>query len=114
MQVNLEFVYDLTPKMVDDMLAAIRAGTYGVAALSQTVMPARTWIESQNATVADGHKSAGAREVADPDNAGGIGDASGVIMLDRIVAQRGSYEGRTWERLANEPREAVEKVFLRR
>ena len=28
MQVNLEFVYDLTPAMIDEMLAAMRAGTY--------------------------------------------------------------------------------------
>ena len=27
MQVNLRFEYDLTPQMVDDMLAAMRAGT---------------------------------------------------------------------------------------
>jgi len=114
MQVNLEFVYDLTPKIVDELLAAIREGTYPVAALPQTVAPGQTWIESQNATVAGGHKSAGAQEVTHPDNAGGIGDASGVIMLDRILAQKASYQGRTRERLVNEPGEQAQKVFSQR
>ncbi len=114
MQVNLEFVYDLTPRIVDELLTAIREGTYPVAALAQTVAPGQTWIESQNATVAGGHKSAGAQEVTDPDNAGGIGDASGVIMLDRILAQKASYQGRTRERLVNEPGEQAQKVFSQR
>ena len=33
MQVNLRFKYDLTPAMVDDMLAAMRAGTFDVKPL---------------------------------------------------------------------------------
>ena len=36
MQVNLEFVYDLTPAKIDEMLAAMRAGTYAVEPLAQT------------------------------------------------------------------------------
>ena len=36
MQVNLRFKYDLTPKMIDDMLAAMRAGTYDVKPRPQT------------------------------------------------------------------------------
>lgn len=111
MQVNLEFVYDLTPRIVDELLADIRSGTYQVAALAQTATPGRTWIESQSATVADGLKSAGAQDVTQPDNAGGIGDASGVIMLDRIVAQNASYQGRTRERLVNEPLDQAHKAF---
>ncbi|MDQ6932354.1 MAG: NAD(P)H-dependent oxidoreductase subunit E [Candidatus Eremiobacteraeota bacterium] len=114
MQVNLEFVYDLTPRIIDEMLAAIRGGTYGVPPLPQTAAPGRTWIESQNATVAGGYKSSGAQQVSDPDNAGGIGDATGVIMLDRILRHKSSYEGRTRERLVNEPRGNAEKVFSKR
>ena len=36
MQVNLEFVYDLTPQKIDAMLAAIRAGTFSVPPMPQT------------------------------------------------------------------------------
>ncbi len=103
MQVNLEFVYDLTPQVVDDMMAAMRGGTYEVAPLPQTATPGRTWIQSQNATVAGGQKSSGAQDVSDPDNAGGIGDVSGVVMLDRIRTDRNIYRGRSRERLLNEP-----------
>lgn len=103
MQVNLEFVYDLTPKMIDDMLAAIRGGTYPVAASAQTAVPPKTWILNQNAQVSRGEKSPGAQVVSNPDNPGGFADASGTIMLDRIVLARDRFTGRTSERLANEP-----------
>ena len=42
MQVNLEFVYDLTPQKIDEMLSAMRAGTYAVAPMAQTATPGRT------------------------------------------------------------------------
>ena len=102
MQVNLEFVYDLTPKMIDDMLAAMRGGTYAVAPMAQTQSPPRTWILQQGAQVSTGAKSAGARDQHSPDNAGGL-DKDGVIMLDRIILDRERFTGRTRERLAIEP-----------
>jgi NADH:ubiquinone oxidoreductase subunit E len=96
-QVNLEFVYDLTPEKVDAMIAAIRGGTYDVAPLPQTVKPGRTWRVEQDT----GRKSAGAMNVSDPNNAGGIGDASGIAMFDLIVG-RAKYETRSNERLLRE------------
>ena len=103
MQVNLEFVYDLTPQMIDDMLVAMRAGTYAVKPMVQTQAPDRTWMLSQESQISTGQKSAGGRNVSNPNNPGGIGDPSGVIMLDRIVAERDRFAGRTRERLASEP-----------
>ncbi|GAC1358431.1 MAG: hypothetical protein NVSMB31_18840 [Vulcanimicrobiaceae bacterium] len=103
MQVNLEFVYDLTPKMVDDILAAMRGGTYAVAPLAQTAAPGRDWIPRQDGEVSRGDKSPGGERVSNPNNPGGIGDPSGVIMLDRIILDRERFVGRTRERLANEP-----------
>lgn len=98
MQVNLRFKYDLTPKMVDDMLAAMRAGTYDVKPRPQTKAPGRSWkVEAE-----DGPKSAGGVGVPNPDNAGGVGDRSGVIMLDRIVSDP-AFAARSRERLAHEP-----------
>jgi NADH:ubiquinone oxidoreductase subunit E len=96
-QVNLEFVYDLTRESVDAMLAAIRGGTYGVQPLAQTVKPGRTWRVEQDT----GRKSAGALDQSNPNNAGGIGDASGVQMFDLIVG-RAKYETRSNERLVHE------------
>jgi NADH:ubiquinone oxidoreductase subunit E len=96
MQVNLEFVYDLTPQMVDDMLAAIRGGTYPVKPRVQTVAPSRTWSVPKGA----GRRSPGAQFVSDPDDPGGIGDRSGVIMLDRIV--RDVAQDRSSERLVRD------------
>jgi NADH-quinone oxidoreductase subunit E len=81
MQVNLEFVYDLTPQMVDDMLAAIHGGTYPVRARVQTKRPEKTWSVSKETRP----KAPGAQDVPSPNDPGGIGDRSGVIMLDRIV-----------------------------
>ena len=48
-------------------------------------------------------KSAGGVGVSNPNNAGGIGDRSGVIMLDRIVNDA-AFAARRSERLAHEPR----------
>jgi NADH-quinone oxidoreductase subunit E len=98
MQVNLRFKYDLTPKMVDDMLAAIRAGTYDVKPRPQTKAPERTW----KVAAETGRKSAGGVGVPNPNNAGGVGDRSGVIMLDRIVNDA-AFAARSHERLAHEP-----------
>jgi len=103
MQINLEFVYDLTPRMVDDVLAAIKGGTYPVAPLPQTGKPPGTWITNQDLQVSRGEKSPGGEDVSHPNNPGGIGDPSGVIMLDRIVLERERFVGRTRERMANEP-----------
>ncbi len=102
MQVNLEFVYDLTPAQIDGMIAAMQAGTYDVAPLPQTQTPGRTWQVLQDAQVSMGAKSAGAVDQPLPNNAGGL-DKDGVIMLDRIVNQDLRFKGRTQERLATEP-----------
>ena len=109
MQVNLEFVYDLTPKMIDDMLAAMRGGSYAVQPMVQSQAPPKTWIVSQESQVSTGEKSPGARDQISPNNAGGL-DASGVIMLDRIILERERFTGRTKERLVNEPSVVLEVV----
>lgn len=110
MQVNLEFVYSLTPEKIDDMLAAMRAGTYEVAPMPQTEMPAATWTFTQDAQVATGRKSAGAVGVPHPNNAGGVGDASGIIMLDRIVNGDIAFYERTKERAVRDSRAVTEVV----
>jgi NADH-quinone oxidoreductase subunit E len=110
MQVNLEFVYDLTPTLVDEMLAAMRAGTYAVEPMPQTDAPGRTWAIAQDAQIATGRKSAGARDVVSPNNAGGVGDASGIIMLDRIVNAQVAFYERTSERAVRDSRAVVETV----
>lgn len=97
MQVNLEFVYDLRPKLIDEMLAAMRAGTYPVQPLAQTRKPERTWKVPQDVR----RKSAGAQGVADPNDPGGVGDRSGVIMLERF-AQEKWLESRSKERLVSD------------
>ncbi|MBV8150189.1 MAG: NAD(P)H-dependent oxidoreductase subunit E [Candidatus Eremiobacteraeota bacterium] len=81
MQVNLEFVFDLTPALVDEMLAAMRGGTYAVPPLAQTLKPERGWLLPKDMKP----KSPGAQAVSNPNAPGGIADRSGVIMLDRIV-----------------------------
>jgi len=96
-QVNLEFVYDLTRESVDAMIAAIRAGTYDVKPLAQTVKPGPTWRVEHDT----GRKSAGARDQSNPNNAGGIGDPSGVQIFDLIVGKP-KYEARSNERLVHE------------
>lgn len=99
MQVNLEFVYDLTPQMIDGMIDAMRAGAYSIAPIAQTRKPPKTWQIVQDTQVADGGKSPGAIDQPQPDNAGGL-DKDGVIMLDRIITQEWRFKGRTKERLA--------------
>jgi hypothetical protein len=101
MQVNLEFVYDLTPQMIDEMIDAMRAGTYAVPPMTQTEKPPQTWIVKQDGQVSQGTKSAGALDQPDPNNAGGL-DKDGVIMLDRIISREAHFKGRTKERLATE------------
>lgn len=101
MQVNLEFVYDLTPAMVDDMLAAMRGGEYVVPPLAQTRPPERTWLVPKGT----GLRSAGAQHVSNPDDPGGIGDRSGVIMLDRIVQDVSPSRSR--ERLVRDGKELL-------
>jgi NADH:ubiquinone oxidoreductase subunit E len=98
-QVNLEFVYDLTREKIDTMIAAMRGGTYEVAPLVQPAKPGRTWKVEQDT----GFKSAGAMGVSNPNNAGGVGDASGIVMFDLIVGKP-QYEQRSNERLLRETR----------
>lgn len=96
MQVNLDFVYDLTPESIDGMLAQMRAGSYATPALPQTRSPGRTWHVSQDPR----KRAAGARDVVNPDDPGGIGDRSGFAMLTRIEADPTPLEVRpTRERL---------------
>jgi NADH-quinone oxidoreductase subunit E len=97
MQVNLEFVHKLTTADVDALLAAIREGSCAVAPLVQTAPPERTWKIAQDT----GRKSAGGRDVTNPNNAGGIGDRTGVIMLDRLIADPG-FGQRSRERVLHE------------
>jgi len=110
MQVNLQFVYDLTPQKIDEMLDAMRAGSYAVAPMAQTDAPDRTWQIPQDAQVADGRKSRGATGVPLPNNAGGVGDASGVIMLDNIINRNVNRFTGTRERAVVDSREVVERV----
>ncbi|HEY9086078.1 MAG TPA: NAD(P)H-dependent oxidoreductase subunit E [Candidatus Tyrphobacter sp.] len=109
-QVNLEYVYDLDEAQIEAMLAAMRAGSYAASAMAQTEKPERTWSVSQDASVARGRKSSGARGVQDPDNAGGIGDRSGVIMLDRIADLGASFRDTTRERLVHESRDLAKLI----
>ncbi|MBV8067625.1 MAG: NAD(P)H-dependent oxidoreductase subunit E [Candidatus Eremiobacteraeota bacterium] len=110
MQVNLEFAYDVTPQKIDGMLDAMRAGSYAVAPMAQTESPERTWAIPQDAQVAGGKKSQGARGVPRPDNAGGVGDPSGVIMLDNIVSRDVKFFTGTNERAIVDSRAVVETV----
>jgi len=109
-QVNLEFVYDLTPAGVDALVGAIRAGTHPVAPLAQTVAPEATWIVRQDDQVARGTKTPGASEVRDANNAGGVGDASGIIMLDRMINSDVALRERTRERVAAQAQAIVAVV----
>jgi NADH-quinone oxidoreductase subunit E len=81
MQVNLQFVYDLTTEKVDAMLAAMRAGTYEIPPLPQTAKPGKDW----KVASATEKKSPGAQGVLDPNDPGGLGDASGVRMIERLT-----------------------------
>lgn len=110
MQVNLEFVYDLTPEMIDQMIDLMRAGTYKTKPLAQTAKPERTWKVKQDAQVGTGRKSPGTLNSTEPNNAGGVGDPSGIIMLDRFVTRDMSFTGRTKERTVREARGVYEVV----
>ena len=102
MQVNLEFVYDLTPAMIDEMIDAMRAGAYKTKPMAQTKQPERTWIVKQDTQVGTGRKSAGAAGELRPNNAGGVGDKDGIIMLDRFVLRGDEFVGRTRERVVKD------------
>jgi len=90
MQVNLEFVYDLTKEKVDAMLQAMRDGTYEVAPLPQNAKPGPDWQISQDVR----GKSPGARGVSDPNDPGGMGDATGVSMIERLGREPRPFEER--------------------
>lgn len=110
MQVNLEFVYSLTPAMIDDMVAGMRAGTYSVKPMVQTALPERTWKVKQDGEVGTGRKSPGTRTSSDPNNAGGVGDPTGVIMLDSFVLKDVSFTGRSRERFVRDARGVSEII----
>lgn len=109
-QVNLEFVYSLTPPRIDEMLDAIRAGSYPVAPMAQTQAPGSTWAIAPDLQIATGRKSAGAIGVEDANDAGGVGDASGTIMLDHIISGDVYFFGRTSERAVLDARAIVNAV----
>ena len=110
MEVNLEFVYDLTPQKIDEMLEAMRAGTYAIAPMAQTERPPATWAIPQDSQIATGKKSRGATGVPEPNNAGGIGDRSGIIMLDNIINRNVNRFTGTTERAVVDSRAVVEIV----
>jgi NADH-quinone oxidoreductase subunit E len=96
MQVNLHFYYDLTKEKVDAMLQAMREGTFEVPPLPQTAAPAADWHVSPD----DGKKAPGAQGVPNPNDPGGLGDASGVRMIERLERDpRPVRERPTHERL---------------
>ena len=110
MQVNLEFVYDLTPQKIDEMLEAyVRAA-----------MPSRRWRRPtrrrrrgrfrKTRRSPSGKKSRGAVGVSRPNNAGGVGDASGIIMLDNIINRSVEPFTGTTERAVVDSRAVVEVV----
>jgi len=110
MQVNLEFVYSLTPQAIDSMIEAMRNGTYPVKPMAQTAKPDRTWKVNQDASIGTGGKSPGTLTSTDPDNAGGVGDPSGAIMLDHFVTESASFVARTRERFVRDARSIAEIV----
>ena len=104
MQVNLEFVYDLTPEKVDLLVAAIRNGMYAIPPLPQTTKPGKSWHVEAEAV----RKAPGARDVPDPDDPGGIGDRVGAAMLRRLVSDPAPVRARpTNERAVREAAEIV-------
>ncbi|HEY2475718.1 MAG TPA: NAD(P)H-dependent oxidoreductase subunit E [Candidatus Cybelea sp.] len=108
MQVNLEFVYDLTPQRIDEMLDAMRAGTYATAPMGRTDAPGATWEIPQDDQISRGRKSPGAVGVELPNNAGGVGDESGIIMLDHIVNRNVEFFTKTTERAVVDSRAVVQ------
>jgi NADH-quinone oxidoreductase subunit E len=96
MQVNLHFYYDLTEAKVDAMLQAMRDGTFDAPPLPQTATPGPDWRVSPDA----GKKSPGAQGVSNPNDPGGLGDASGVRMIERLAKDPAPVQSRpTSERL---------------
>jgi NADH-quinone oxidoreductase E subunit len=96
MQVNLQFYYDLTTEKVDAMLQAMRDGTFEVAPLPQSVAPGPDWHVASSTT----KKSPGAQDVSDPNDPGGMGDKSGLSMIERLIKDPRPIEARpTHERL---------------
>jgi NADH-quinone oxidoreductase E subunit len=110
MEVNLEFVYDLTPQKIDEILEAMRAGSFFVAPMAQTDAPGRTWTIPQDAQIADGQKAPGGEDVPLPNNPGGVGDATGIIMLDNIINRTVYRFTGTTERAVVDSRAIVETV----
>ncbi|MBV9718538.1 MAG: NAD(P)H-dependent oxidoreductase subunit E [Candidatus Eremiobacteraeota bacterium] len=110
MQVNLEFVYDLTPQKIDELIAAMASGEYSVAPMAQTQAPGPTWAIPHDAQIASGRKSRGAEGVPNPNNAGGVGDRSGVIMLDNIINRSVYRFTATSERAVVDSRSVVETI----
>lgn len=108
MQVNLDFVYSLTPHAIDEMLASMRSGAYSTQPMAQTEAPGRTWAISQESDIARGKKSSGAIGVPLPNNAGGVGDRSGIIMLDHIIDHDVEFFTKTSERAVVDSRAVVE------
>jgi NADH-quinone oxidoreductase subunit E len=99
MQVNLEFVYDLTREKIDEILRAMSAGNFEVAPLPQTAKPDVTWFVAHEGE----KKSPGAQGVSSPNDPGGIGDPSGRQMVERIVRDPRLVEARpTAERLVRD------------
>jgi NADH-quinone oxidoreductase subunit E len=99
MQINLEFVYDITREDVDAMIAAMRGGTFDVAPLPQSAVPSGDWHVGQDT----GRKSAGARLVSSPNDPGGMGDPSGVSMIERLARDPSPVRARpTAERLVRD------------
>jgi NADH-quinone oxidoreductase subunit E len=112
MQVNLEFAYDLTPQEIDEMIARMRAGDYPVKPMPQTARPGKNWKVSQDSQVSTGEKSPGTSTSSEPNNAGGVGDSSGVIMLDSFVDKGISFTGRSRERLVQDARSVAELIAV--
>lgn len=110
MQVNLDFVYDLKPQQIDEMLAAMRAGTYSVEPMAQTRKPGPTWTIAADGEISKGKKSPGAVAVESPNNPGGLGDASGTIMLDHLITGDVYLFGRTTERAVVDSKAVVETI----
>lgn len=110
MEVNLQFVYDLTPQKIDEMLEAMRSGSYSVPPRAQSESPGPTWAIAQDAQIAGGRKARGASGVPRPNNAGGIGDTSGVIMLDNILHGNVYRFTGTSERVVVDSRAVAENV----
>jgi NADH-quinone oxidoreductase subunit E len=110
MQVNLEYVLDLTPAKIDEMLAQMRAGEYHVKPMAQTAKPEESWRPRQDGEVARGGKSAGTMSATNPNDAGGLADPTGVIMLDRILTKGVSFTGRSRERSVRD-RELISELL---